>query len=532
MQWTKLIGAALGVFSSHPDYWQFHRQMDRNWEVDDEEVDRQVRSIPTHYAFAPFYINSNGSNLNAGSTAVDAGGLDTPLVTDVGGTYNQGTGAGGTDQYVASAGTPFSATVVGEYISVYTAAASVTTFVGQITAINASGGSVDVSLTIIYGTRPANASTKTAKTGGAWADFTVVTAGPMTTAIAQATKVNIRGSSTNSYTTTYANTTTSRTFSCAGTVLLPLWWSGYNNVPGDLDTSPTSTRTPGTNMPSITFTTGQFAVSGTNNWFSSLDIQGAQTASASGQVNVTGGRFMMWRCRVTATGANANSNAITAASGVNGCWLIDCYFSANASATQVVKCGASAPTYILGCTITGGGIGSTLNTAVITISKTQFISCGSHCIQSTSTAQAWIDGCSAYNSANASDFYNITTAVPTYAVVTNNVLWGFANGINNTVATNSSNVFRCNNSMPVAGGANLTGSREVGFGDFPEFDPITETALPFVSATNLQLLSSSAAYQHAAPGLFENSLSRGFDSAGAVQPQGGITDFFLAVKAT
>src|SRR3954469_22755033 len=48
---------------------------------------------------------------------------------------------------------------------------------------------------------------------------------------------------------TFANTTTSRTFSGAGTTTAPNWWRGFNATIGDIDTDNTLTK------PAWTFTT-------------------------------------------------------------------------------------------------------------------------------------------------------------------------------------------------------------------------------------------------------------------------------------
>lgn len=175
-------------------------------------------------AFTEFYCNaSTGSNINAGDLAASG------VVTDVGGTYSQGGGAGGTDRYTVSAGTPFSGAAAGQFVSVYTAGATVATFIGRVTAVNSGGASIDISLTALSGTRPANASTKTATIGGAWLGPNGSTnfpfgfvAATMTDSGADIPRVNLKN-----------NATYSITAAVSHTVLGPCVWQGYTSSVGD-----------------------------------------------------------------------------------------------------------------------------------------------------------------------------------------------------------------------------------------------------------------------------------------------------------
>lgn len=112
-------------------------------------------------AFTEFYCDaSTGSNVNVGDNKT--------LATTTNGAYTRAGGAGGNDLFVAASGTPFAASVVGDFVSIYNDAAAVTTFIGRITAVNSST-SIDISLTAIAGTRPATVGTgKTATVGGMW----------------------------------------------------------------------------------------------------------------------------------------------------------------------------------------------------------------------------------------------------------------------------------------------------------------------------------------------------------------------------
>src|SRR4029077_5302689 len=112
--------------------------------------------------------------------------------------------------------------------------------------------------------------------------------------------------------------------------------------------------------------------------------------------------------------------------------FVDCYFSATSSATVFT---ASATPILIGCVITGGGIGITSST-LLTVMHCLFLSCGSHCIQTTGGSQGLIHGNSVYGEATGG-FYNITTAVPSVAMVSDNEVWGMVNGVNNSTGTNT-----------------------------------------------------------------------------------------------
>lgn len=109
-------------------------------------------------AFTEFYCQSGGSNLNAGSTNTDAATL----------TYASGTWVQGTGVFTVASGDPAADGVaVGDFASVYPDAATVTPFVGRVTARDAT--TITVSLTAKSGTAPADGTTDTTlKIGGAW----------------------------------------------------------------------------------------------------------------------------------------------------------------------------------------------------------------------------------------------------------------------------------------------------------------------------------------------------------------------------
>ena len=291
-------------------------------------------------AWNDFYmITGTGSNLNSGSTSSGSA------------TYTSSSGNwGGTSTYVftpTDGSTPSSSVNVGDWVSIYTGSPSATSYIAQVTAVGSgTNGTITVSSTNFIGTVPTSGSgTFTLKDGGAWADFGIVTGLFTTGTVAVSTRVNIKAG-------TYANTSTSRTFLTAGSATAPLWWRGYETTPGDQDGN--NAAVAGTNIPALTWTTGQMSVQAGHNIFSNLDISGACTSSG-GQVYCTSGstHSIFYGVRVQNTAAAANARAIS----LNGTTqLVRCYLKATTIATTVVYC-AGANDCLSGCTITGGIIG-------------------------------------------------------------------------------------------------------------------------------------------------------------------------------
>ncbi len=114
-------------------------------------------------AFTEFYIQSGGSNLNAGST-----NNNTATYTSAAGNW-----VNGTRVFTPTDGqTTTSLVSVGDFASVYvTAGATATAFIGRVTVVGAGvNGTITISATISYGTNPSDGTgTITLRTGGAWA---------------------------------------------------------------------------------------------------------------------------------------------------------------------------------------------------------------------------------------------------------------------------------------------------------------------------------------------------------------------------
>ncbi len=449
----------------------------------------------------PFYMNPSGSDLNSGFTAADAGGSDSPSYTSTAGNFD------GTSIFTPTDNQTTSTKVsIGDWVSLYNTADTAARCIAKVTNVAAGvNGAITIDTTNKFGTVPtSNSGSRACRKGGAWASPGVVGSASIfgTGTAPLAIKVNVKAA-------TYANTTTARTWTTAGTTTVPVWWSGYKTTPGDMDSSPTTTRVAGTDIPSFTATTGAMTFAGSFNYFTSIDFQ-TTTTSVNG-IRSTG-TVWFWRCRFTATGANASSNAFLGSSA----FFFDCYFSAT---TTAAICATFASNCVLaGCVITGGIIGLKSTAGVLTAINNLFFGqlasgTGSHAIQTVTNNVHAVVGNSAYGTASG-DFWNIITAAPGAGTIAiNNEVYGFLYGIDNTTGTNTGNIFRSNNAY----GSMSTGN-EFGLAEFQSFDDLAEIALPFVSTTDLSLLTTAVGFQKAIPRLFENVTTKNFTSVGAAGP--------------
>lgn len=305
---------------------------------------------------------------------------------------------------------------------------------------------------------------------------------------------------------TYASTTTTRTFAAVGTTTAPIWWKGFNNSPGDLDTDYATAK------PAWTFTTGRVNITGAHHIFSNLNIQGAPTTNAL--VALSGSFGRTHRCRIENTGTNANSRAVTASTGV-GMIIDSCWLKATSSATSVIN--ASTGTGVYGCDIVGGGHGIDVMGSPLQACFNVFRSVGGDGIQVTSGTIATFLVLNNTFYGSGSDGVEFVVIPTQIAAIIGNI---FANnggyGINNSSGTNTNIVMRAYNSYY----SNTSGT-ESGFGDSPSYNDVTESGSPFTNAGSGDLTLISAALSKAAgiPGLFENESYSSYLDIGAIQRQ-------------
>ncbi len=446
-------------------------------------------------------MNSNGSDLNAGSTCSDVGGGSNAAVyTSTAGNFD------GTSVFTPTDGqTTSSLVAANDWVSLYNTGDTAARCIVKVQSVGAGvNGTITVDVATKYGTVPtSNSGSRACKAGGSLASLgiTATNAAFNTGTILQSTRVNIKAG-------TYANTTTSRTLAMVGTAILQLWWRGYNTTPGDLDNVNTSTA--GTTMPSITYTTGQETHSGAHSKFSSITFTGATVAS-NGLVVSTGADIDYYRCRFINTAANANSRAITCGASslgiMVGCWL--------QSTTTADRCFSSTGLMSLfGCTITGGIIGALPGAAGSIIGFCMFDSQAGDAISVGSSINAIIFNCGVYApTGNGISF----TGTIVKSTVTNcyfsTVNQAAKAAINNTTGTNTDRI-TCTGNTFFNCTANYTGLTE----NFTIFDNGTLGSEAFVAPASQNFTLLPVGQGLGFPGLFENvSAYQGYLDPGAVQ---------------
>jgi hypothetical protein len=297
-------------------------------------------------AYSEFFMDiATGSNLNAGSGAGSGAlGSGAALYSSASGDWD------GTSQFTPNDGsTPASSLTPNvDWLSIYPNGNTTTPYSALITSITAgANGPITCSTTAKFGTAPTSSSgshNRSCKGGGAWADFAMCGTGVAlnTGTVGLPTRVNVKAG-------TYANTTSSRTCTMVGLATAHLWFRGFKANPGDQDGNYAAVA--GTDIPSMTFTSGGWLGGGSLRIFSNIDVTGASTSSSLWNGNAASELLYNMRFRQTAGSTvrcveigNANSG------------MIGCYVSA-LSTQNCILLFSSSNTLFLGNYITGGNLG-------------------------------------------------------------------------------------------------------------------------------------------------------------------------------
>jgi hypothetical protein len=445
-------------------------------------------------AWNDFYMQTTGSDLNAGSTNSDAA-----VYTSTGGNWD------GTSVFTPTDGsTPSSSVNVNDWCSIYPTGNTTTPYIAQVTAVGAGvNGTITLSTTNKMGSAPAsNSGSRNAKTGGAWADLGMLASGVAlnTGTVAVSTRINIKAG-------TYANTTTARAFGLAGAATAPLWYRGYKTTIGDQDSN--NLAVAGTDIPSFTFTTALMTIAGACR-MSNIDISSAST-NGSGAVVCSASGTVLYGVRINNTASNANS---TAFQNTGGTIVIErCYFKATSSA-YVMKHSVNNVLMMNGTVLTGGAGGILITLSNIQISHCVFDSPSGDAINTTN-AQGSIHHCSFY--APTGNGVNVATVSGNGLRVANcyfsTVNQASKAAINNTSGTNTSLVFPVSNAYFNCT-SNLSGIQE----SFAIFDNGTLASEAFKNPGSHDFTILPVGWQLANPGTFETvSLYQGYEDIGAVQ---------------
>lgn len=444
---------------------------------------------PTHLfsiaAFVPFYIDTGGHDMNAG-TVINAG----PTI----GPVTNGSWDITADTFIGTSGVEFAAAVVNDYASIYIdGTTSGAVYVAQIVSVGALGVSITLSTTAKYGTKPsASATARSCRVGGSWlSELPIAAAGMATTTVSTSVKVNIKGTITLSL---------GRTIGWKGATTTPLWLSGYNTTPGDLDADLLDTLT----KPVWACTTFLLQTNGIHQYWSNFSITSTRTTNAFASSGTVCNFVRVWFVN---TAADAGAFAVSGTG--NGSRFTYCYFSAptTGTATGVVNIGTTG-WVLIGCTAAGGGLSCFAPIAdtlidCVAINGTVGIGVVNTNLQ--------VFNPTIYNM--SSDGIKWTTgfsSTPASTVVGGlfSKLGGAA--LNNATGTNTNLIVRVNNDK-----TSTVTSADIGFGDAVDWFVLTDTGDIVTSGTDMTPAAGANARSRQI--LFTNQAYSTYRDIGAVR---------------
>jgi len=306
----------------------------------------------------------------------------------------------------------------------------------------------------------------------------------------------------------YANAATSLTLATAGTTTAPIIWRGRDS----LGNEPTYLAVAGTDMPSITFTSGGFTPTGGFQHFRNIDFAG--TSSTFGCFNGSGSQIRAIGCRFLTT---SGTNRCVSMSG-NSCMLLRCRI-VPASGQPAILITAGGGTLIAGNYITGGngGISGTTGTGTRVIGNI-FDSIAGNAVTLTTG-----NGLFAFNSVYAATGHGFAwTGTPSAACsIYCNHFEGLVTAATAAIANTSgtaSDLIQCVNNSYYNNVANGSG-----LGDTPViFDVGNLAGSGFANAAGGDFTPSALLRATGFPGTFEAiSAFRGYASNGALQAASG-----------
>lgn len=472
-------------------------------------------------SFTELYVQSGGSNLNAGSDSTNSASI----------TYASGNWVAGTGVFTVASGDPASAGVAsGQWASVYPDGSSETVFVGRVTA--SSSTTITVSLAAKSGTAPTDGTgNRTLKIGGAWAGPNGTVDFPFnfvqnthTNSSGNVPWVNIKGGTAYSVTDgiTHAN---------AG----PLGWSGYTTTVRDGGKANIDGGSSGASYVLMT-------ISGNNQIYQDLDFSDNGATGTSTLINFSGAECVLRRLVIrSARGSGINLSGTQ-------CAMVECEAYGNNESNTANGAGyilSGADTTVIR-SIAHDNTGSAVNGFRIDASVT-FINCiadsnGNEGFFVNNTVGVKMIGCDSYgNGGDGADFTG-ASAVGFYVEncnFTKNTGWGI-----NSSGSAVRNGYLINNGFGAGTEANgsgtINGLSGVQSGVI-ESGNITyaSNASPWVDAPNGDFRITLAASKGAGRGSFTQTASSyagaiGYPDVGAAQhlesPSAGGEKSFLFVK--
>jgi len=445
-----------------------------------------------HATWHDFYMVTTGSDTNSGSTTDNQA-----LYYSSSGTFaSNGSGATNKYRFTAASGTPFSGASTGMYASVFltTMTAIATTFIASITAVDASGTWVEVDTnTIKYGVVMSSNPTSiySCKIGGAWASRLIIVGIFGSRVVPQSTRVNIQAG-------TYSNTSNTVTFGSSGGNGNLLWWRGYKKSPGDQDSN--NVAVAGTDIPSFTFTTGEFSATGSNQIFSNMSVTSAFAGSSNGAVDAHNANLTFYRFRVVNSSNVANGQALVQNSAARNMLIQSSYIQASTAATNALQCNGTVECYVIGSVINGGILNIALNGLGSTLYNCKLYGSSSHAMTVGANGGIIVLNNDIY--APLGDGIRIAAAAADGNLILNN----YFENVNqsNTVAIDlavSSNAIHISGNAYFGCTANISTNILEGFAPY---DNGTLTQAAFISPTNQNFSKLPVAQGIGFPSLFEN----------------------------
>ena len=231
--------------------------------------------------YQEFYVQTTGSNLNAGSTNTDAATR----------TYASGNWDGTTGVFTVASGNPQTDGVTsGQFASVYANGSTFTGFVGRITGVTTS--TITVSLTAKSGTIPTTGvGTVSLKVGGAWSGPSGASGFPfgwysaaMTNSASDTVRINFK-SATYNITAAIVHTLDGRTI-----------FQGYGTSPGDEGKATLDGGTSGSYYTLLKFDAGAGDTDSTIADFIFQNNGASGSSTNAHGLHMNSGGFNAWRC--------------------------------------------------------------------------------------------------------------------------------------------------------------------------------------------------------------------------------------------
>lgn len=404
-------------------------------------------------AFTEFYVRTTGSNLNAGSTNVDA-----PVFGTTAGTWVAATGV------YTKAGADLSAVAVGMWASVFIDGATVGVFVGQITAVDDAADTITVSLVRKSGTAPVDGvGNRSINVGGAFAGPAAAVAFPF--GFVQATMTNVAADPPRiNFAAGTWNVTAAMTHGNAGITV----WQGAG---------PTDTVIDGV-IVGASYTVLTFNSSATGNHLVGFGFNNNGTTGSATMVSIAGVGSMLENC------VFENSRGFGLTVGATGVLAVKC-LAVNCNSSDTAALGGFnviEESFLVRChshlNSTANGHGFVLS--VSTGETATFINCiasenGGDGFLCLAGANGILSGCCAVS--NGGDGLDMTAITVVATVCCHNCIFSdnAGYGINGDITVGTPNVYNC------AFFDNTSGDISI-INDGFIFGKITLTADPFIAA--------------------------------------------------